>query len=267
MLGAGADCSCQSSKPGGSAAKIDIKEAVKKNNLQSAAVMELGGELLASENADDPPASPASTMKLVIVDTVLRSKIDLDKVLSVNNEVLYDGNNDLGKSSITVKDAISETLSRSSNVGANVLMKSLGGVDDFTQKARGYGYKGTDVKAYYSSAAQGKNKSTIGDQVNAMNHLFSESDAGYKNAQAASKSAANSDNYYGVPGPVANKWAGNSKVAGNVALFEINSKQYIIGVYRNGSQPKAPSNNAIKSGTADIKALLGNSAGSSKSGD
>jgi hypothetical protein len=250
---------CDSSEDSGeSVGSLDISGIVKKYGLQSAVVQKLGGDVLGEEKSDVPPVSPASTMKLVIADVILQEKVSLNQRISVTREVLYDGQNDLGVSSISVGDAITKMLQDSSNVGANVLMKSLGGVSDFTQKARKDGYKNTDVKAYYSSAAMGKNKSSIGDQANAMDHIFSENGEGYSIAKTALQKA---DDHYGVGGK-ARKWAGNSLVAGSVALFEVGGSEYIVGVYYEGNYTDAKSINAVKGSTKDLVNAIGNKSSS-----
>lgn len=242
----------------GAPGKVDINEVVSKYSLQSVMIQRLDGGVVAEHNADEPPVTPASTMKLVIVDTVLRAKIDLDRTVNVTSDIYYDGSNDLGKSRITVREAIQKTLSVSSNVGANVLMKALGGVSDFTSKAQGYDYKGTDVKGYYDPSSRGKNKSTIADQVSAMNHILSSSGAGYEVAENALVSAAKSNNTYNVESD-ANKWAGTDEVAGNVAKVRVGGKDYIIGVYYNGGSGTSDAKSAMKNGTADLAKVVGGS--------
>lgn len=248
-------CAC-SVDSAGSTATVNVKKIVDKYKLQSAQVSQLNGKVLGSENADSPPVTPASTMKLVIADSALQANIDTGRIMSVSSDVLYDGTNDLGVSSITIGKALEATLSRSSNVGANVLIKALGGVSEFTRKAHSYGYEHTNVLGYYSTSSRGKNKSTISDQVDAMNHIFGRQGSGYKLAQGALREAANSDNHYGVSSE-ANKWAGTSEVAGNVGLFDIRGKKFIIGLYYNGPQPAAPAENVIKKASEELKGLVG----------
>jgi hypothetical protein len=236
-------------------ASMDISDIAKKYDLQSAIVEQQGGGVVGAYKSDDPPASPASTMKLVIVDTLLQEGVNLNKSIRVTDEVLYDGTNDLGVSSITVKDAITKTLQNSSNVGANVLMKAMGGVDEFTSKAHSHGYKKTTVKAYYSSSAMGLNKSSIGDQADAMDHIFSGGSPGYGIAQSALQSG---DDHYGVGGK-ARKWAGNSLVAGSVAMFHKDGNDYIVGVYYEGNFETDKAVNAVRNGTADLVTKIGKS--------
>lgn len=238
----------------------DISNIVKKYGLQSAIVKELDGKVVAEYQSDKPPASPASTMKLVIADTVLQEGVPFDKRVSVTNDLFYDGSNDLGVSSISVGEAMTKMLQVSSNVGANVLMKSLGGTAAFTQKAKQHGYSGTDVKAYYSSSAMGQNKSTIADQANAMDHIFATQGTGYSSAQSALRDA---DDHYHVGGE-ARKWAGNSLVAGDVALFDVSGSKYIVGVYYNGNYTSDEAASAVADSTKDLVAFAG-SQGSSAS--
>ncbi len=236
---------------------IDITQIAKKYNLQSAIIEQQGGGVLANYHASEPPSTPASTMKLIIADVTLRSGLDLSKAVPVTSDLYYGGSNDLGVSSITLGDAMTKMLSVSSNVGANVLMKAMGGVDAFTQKANGYGYNNTTVKGYYDPSHDGINSSTIADEATAMNHIFSTSGSGYGTAQNALQAAAQSSegNYYGVT-DTANKWAGTSTVAGNVGDFKVNGNDYIIGLYKNVSDSQAKSDGSIKNSSADLASAI-----------
>lgn len=234
-----------------------IEDVAKKYDLQSAQIQQVGKDVLGGYKADEHPATPASTMKLIIADALLRKGIDLDKSITVTGQLKYDGTNDLNgqPSSITLRSALQQMLSKSSNTAANVIMNALGGPGDFTKLANSYGYTHTDVNFYYSSSAIGKNKSTISDQVAAMSHLFTAKGAGYDIAQAASREAAKSDNHYNIPDD-ANKWAGTDNVAGNVGLFTINTDKYIIGLYYNGGSETSKAQTAIKQGTADLLKIV-----------
>jgi hypothetical protein len=240
------------------AAPLDIGDVMTKYNLQSAMIQQVNGGVVAAASAHQPPTTPASTMKLIIADTALRNGLDLSKTVSVTPDLYYAGQNSLGSSSITLENALKAMLSESDNVAANVLMKAMGGVNGFTQKAQNYGYNDTDVKGYYDPANDGKNTSTIADEVSAMSHIFSVQGADYQIAQDALKQAAKGDNHYNVADNIANKWAGTSDVAGNVALFNINGNQYVIGLYYNGNMDSSAAQNAIKNGSADLVSLVKN---------
>lgn len=251
-----ADCPPGAS-PGDAAANgsIDITRVVNKYNLQSAMIQKLGdSQALASYKANEPPVTPASTMKLIIADVALQSGLNLDRRVSVTPDVYYDGSNDTGKSSLTLNEAMVLMLSKSSNVAANVLMKAMGGVNGFTQKAHNYSYNDTSVGGYYDPSNDGKNTSTISDEVKAMNHIFSTDGDDYQTAQNSLKESSQSDNHYGVD-DIANKWAGTSQVAGNVGLFNASGGKYIIGIYYNGSVDTS-SGNTIQSASADLADTL-----------
>jgi hypothetical protein len=239
----------------GSASGVDISDVVSHYNLQSAIIQKVGNgsNVIASYNPDKPPTTPASTMKLIIADTALQSGLNLDKTVHVTPDVYYDGKNDLGKSSLTLRETLMLMLSQSSNVGANVLMKAMGGVSTFTNKAHSYGYTNTEVKGYYDPSNDGKNSSTIGDEAAAMNHIFSRDGTDYETAQDALKQAAQGGNNYYSVNDIANKWAGTTQVAGNVGLFNINGNMYIIGLYYNGDGINdQTAKNAIKNGSSDL---------------
>lgn len=248
----------------GSGSSVDISSIVSKYNLQSVMILNAGNgnNVVASYNPNTPPTTPASTMKLIIADTAIQSGLNLDKTVTVTPDVYYDGKNDLNSSRLTLRDAMQQMLNMSRNVGANVLMKAMGGVDAFTNKAHSYGYTNTDVKGYYDTSNDGINSSTIGDEAAAMNHIFSRNGTDYQTAQDALKQAASSDNTFGL-NDIANKWAGTSQVAGNVGLFNINGNQYIIGSYYNGNYTSAEAKNAITNGTQDLVNAISSGAGTS----
>lgn len=236
--------------------KDGIKEVVNKHNLHSAMIQEVGGDTVAAENENDRPVNAASTMKLVIADAAIRSNSNLDRTIQITDELSYDGGSE-GLSSLTIREAIKITLERSSNVGANALLKSLGGPEQATEKITSYGYKETNIKLYYSSNARPVNKTSISDQVQAMNRIFTQRSGGYVIAQRALTAAAKSSqtNFYDVKSD-ANKWGGTDKVASNVGKFKVGSKDYIVGLYYEGNSANEASKKAIKQGSADLVALI-----------
>jgi hypothetical protein len=244
---------------------VDISNIVSQYNLQSAIIQQVGADIIASYRANKPPNTPASTMKLIIADTALQDGLDLSQTVAIHKDVYYDGRNDLGVDRIKLNDALIKMLSVSSNVAANVLMKALGGVDTFTQKAQSYGYSNTEVKGYYDPSNDGKNSSTINDEVAAMSHLFSTDGSGYTVAKNALKDAAQNDNYYGVDDK-ANKWAGTSTVAGNVGLFHIGDNDYVIGLYINKPATDPEVKNAIKNASADLASAVSDATNNDSSG-
>ena len=73
-----------------------------------------------------PPSSPASTLKVVIADVLLKQdNINLNKNVQITNDVLYSsgprGEKELQGSSTTLRQAMIRMLNRSSNIGANLI--------------------------------------------------------------------------------------------------------------------------------------------------
>lgn len=259
----GEACSSAGVDTSSSGSSLDITSIANKYSLQSAIVMQLGGSVIGSYNADEPPVTPASTMKLVIASTLLKSGLDLGQIVDVTRDLYYNGNNDLGTNKVSLQTAMDQMLSRSSNVGANVIMKALGGVGAFTDKANSYGYTHTKVGGYYDPKNDGKNSSTISDQAAAMNDIFSKQDGGYRTAQDALQKAAVNDNHYGVNDD-ANKWAGTSQVAGNVGKFKVGGKDFIIGLYINKPMTNPDAISGIKNGSEDLAQAAGSASGASQ---
>lgn len=253
-VGTTGQCATASGTQSGSTATVvasDIKDIAGKYGLQSAIILSFDAGKIADYRADQPPTTPASTMKLIIADVFLRSNLSPATTVDVSSDVFYAGNNDLGVKKITLGDAMEAMLSRSSNVGANVLIKALGGPKGFTDKANAAGYTNTTVKGYYDPSNDGKNSSTIADESTAMEHIFTKQGTGYQAAQTALEEAAQNDNHYNVADD-ANKWAGTSDVAGNVAKLKARGKDYIIGLYINKSMDDPAAIAAIRQGTADL---------------
>lgn len=227
------------------AQSIDIKDVVAKYKLQSAVILKVNGDPLAEHKSDVPPIAPASTMKLIIADTIIRSGISYREA------------------------TMNAMLSVSSNEAAGELVNLMGGPSGFTDKANGYGYTKTKMTMLYSQEALDRraNKSPIGEQAKAMSHIFTETGDKYKAAQQALREGASgANNHYGVNSD-ANKWAGNSLVAGNVGLFKVGGQDYIIGLYFEGNFTSPESITAIKEGTADLLKLIKDGAGGSNACD
>jgi Beta-lactamase enzyme family len=246
------ETACSTGAPStGPSTTLNLTTIAKKYNLQSAIAEQVGGTIVGSYNSNQPPATPASAMKLIIADVFLKSGLSLSQTVQVTSDVYYAGSNSLGVSTITLGDAMDKMLNVSDNVAANVLMKAMGGVSSFTQKAQAAGYTHTDVKGYYDPSNDGKNSRTIGDEAAAMNSIFTSTGSGYKEAQQDLEDASQGDNIYHVTDD-ANKWAGTTQVAGNVAKLNVSGTAYIIGVYINTSEADAIASGNIASATADI---------------
>lgn len=245
-------------------AREEVKKVVDKYDLHSVMIQELGGDVVGSYKAGSYPATPASSMKLIIADVMLRSDTPLNKTVSVQHSDYYDGNPDLDNSSYTVDELIVHMLKESSNEAANALMRVMGGPNGFTNKAHAAGYSDTNVKGNYDPSNDGMNKSTVSDQVGAMEHIFSSTDGRYKDAQTA---LSNGDNYFNVDNIAAVKAGWTDTVASTVGLFKINGNDYIIGLYRNGNSSDSDVKAAIKNGSADLVELVKTLNGGGGSGD
>ena len=241
--------------------ELDLAAIAKKYDLHSIIVTKVNGEEVAEYHSSNAPSSPASTMKLIIADVLLRQNgLNLNKRVPITRALYYSNPNTdpLKGSSTTLKVALTKMLEESSDVGANVLIKYLGGVSGFTDKAKAAGYEDTEVKSLYSDPVRGGgNTSTIADQAKAMSHLQSTKGSEYDVARKASSNAAKTDNKFKVASE-ANKWGGTSKVAGNVGVFNINGAKYIVGLYHEGgSWEDDPAQKSIHDGTGAIVEALG----------
>jgi hypothetical protein len=250
----GSACSTSVNTPG-SSSSIDLSSIAQKYNLQSAIVEQVGGNAIGSYSSDQPPTTPASTMKLIIADVLIRSGLSLDKKITITPDMVYGPGYSAGDKP-TLGDAMDQMLSVSSNTAANGLIEALGGFAGITSKANSYGYTNTNIKSYYSVAGDAVNQSTIGDEANAMNHIFTTSGGSYTEAQADLESAAKNDNFYNVSDD-ANKWAGTTQVAGDVAKLSSGGTDYIIGVYSNESDSQGQSSGNIKDSIAAILRTTG----------
>lgn len=246
---------------------IGLKEIAKKYKLHSAIVAKVGGDTIDEYNSDQKPISPASTMKVIVADVLLRQKgLDLDKKVRITSDVHYNTPNDdvVNGKSTTLRNALDLMLRRSSNVGANIIMKELGGVSGFTDKAHAAGYKDTVVRNFYSPIGKAKNESTISDQAEAMNHIVTSGGGNYEVAKKALGIASKEDNQYDL-GSYKNKWGGTSQIASNVGAYRINGGRYIIGSYHEGAPYTSPTAyKAMHDGTEEIiRAIEGGGGGSS----
>jgi hypothetical protein len=251
--------------------QLDLTATAKKYGIDTAIVKQVGGSVVGAYNADQPPDSPASVLKLIIADVFLQTKPDLSKSVAITKDENYfspgNGSGALDQpktgQKITLSDALTQTLEKSSDTDANILIDAAGGLSKTTELAHQRGYKSTDIKAYYSNSATSVlNQTTVTDLTKAMENIFTESGAGYKQAQDALSSPDR--NTFGLADADANKWGGvpgvstHKPATGNSALYTIGSSRYIITMYTN--QPyvsnDSPSVSNIRQATTDIAASL-----------
>lgn len=230
--------------------QVNVEGVSNKYALQSAMVRQVGGGELGAYQADVPPNTPASVLKLIIAHAFLNTNPDLNKTITV-----------AGGQTITLREALTQTLMKSSDAGANALTKEAGGPAATTTMAHSLGYTSSKVGAYYdSSATIVQNSSTSKDLSNAMNNVYTAPGENYKVAQDALR---NSTEKFGLPSE-ANKWGGvpgnttGKPVTGNSAIFEVGGKKYIVTMFINEKyeSPSSPSVQKIRDATNEIVGLL-----------
>ena len=185
-------------------------------------------------NGNQPPASPASSIKAVIADVIIKNNIDLNKKVTITEDMIYDQKSGsyqdkhfkVGES-YTVKELLDKTLSVSSNTAPNALVSLVGGPGSgVNSKIKTLGYNNTEFNGYFNSEGGNKNTITALDFTKAMSNLW-------QNSTARSFLSKNNDKFK-LPS-LGNKDAGNDSVTGNSGVFNINGKNYIITVFHNGA--------------------------------
>lgn len=202
--------------------------------IQSVLVQEVGGKTVFSKNASTPPASPASTIKLIVADILskeikkgtigLKDQITIKQPLVDPHGTLKSGNKK------TVQELLDLMLRVSDNTATNVLIDLMGGLQSVTSKAQQSGYTATTLSRYLNIPGSGPaNRSNAVDTTRAMQAILSDnSEAG----QLAEKSIRQTRNFK-FSGELGGKIGNNSKVIGNVGIVVINGKEYIVTAYAN----------------------------------
>ena len=202
--------------------------------IQSVLVQEVGGKTVFSKNASTPPASPASTIKLIVADILskeikkgtigLKDQITIKQPLVDPHGTLKSGNKK------TVQELIDLMLRVSDNTATNVLIDLMGGLQSVSNKAQQSGYTATTLSRYLNIPGSGPaNRSNAVDTTRAMQAILSDnSEAG----QLAEKSIRQTRNFK-FSGELGGKIGNNSKVIGNVGIVSINGKEYIVTAYAN----------------------------------
>ena len=202
--------------------------------IQSVLVQEVGGKTVFSKNANTPPASPASTIKLIVADILskeikkgtigLKDQITIKQPLVDPHGTLKSGNKR------TVQELLDLMLRVSDNTATNVLIDLMGGLQSVTNKAQQSGYTATTLSRYLNIPGSGPaNRSNAVDTTRAMQAILSDnSEAG----QLAEKSIRQTRNFK-FSGELGGKIDNNSKVIGNVGIVVINGKEYIVTAYAN----------------------------------
>jgi tape measure domain-containing protein len=203
-------------------------------NIQSVLVQEVGGETVYSKNAQTPPASPASTIKVIIADLIAKEiasgKLSLKDAIAIKSP-LVDPHGQLKANQVrTVEQLIQLMLEKSDNTATNVLIDRLGGLTRATELAKKEGYKNTTISRYLNIPGSGTpNISTAQDVTLAMQSLIKDQNPASQLAEQSLRQTRNFKYNNEIGGKIGN----NSKVIGNVGLVNINGKEYIVTAYAN----------------------------------
>jgi hypothetical protein len=240
-----------------SSQNLDLNKIADKYKLQSAIVKQIKGSVVGDYKSTEPPDATASVLKLLIADVLLHKNPDLNSVVKVKSSQIYQTGDATAGDSMKLSEVIHETLSeRSWDTGANMLIDAAGGLSEITKSAHDLGYKDTNIETHYTAGTpSGKNTTTSSDLTKAMEDIFTNDGDNY----TIVKNAMKGENHFNIsPAPEASKWGGTSKVAGNSGVFVIDSKQYIITLYKNGDQNDTSDD--IKNASEDILEALDNTA-------
>lgn len=256
---------------------IDLTSLSKKYNLQSAIIKQVGGGLVDTYNADDHPNSPASVLKLIIAHAFLSTNPDLNKQVTVQQKEVYSPPGDSGDfnpkagSKLSLRTALEQMLTYSSDTDANVIIDATGGLDNINALATKLGYKSTGISAYYSdSATTVANHTTVTDLTSALENIFTGQGSNYQAAQMFLSS--DKRNTFGIDSD-ASKWGGvpgvltHKPATGNSALFSIGASKYIVTMYINEpyTGDDSPAVGRIRDATNQIVSLLRTSSNSGTS--
>lgn len=251
-----------------------LSDTANSYNLHSIAVRGLDDSSYKSYRGDSTPSSVASVVKLAIVEAYLSTDPDLSEEITITSSDIYGGDAPQGNAwdpsvgqRYTLKQSIEATLKHSSNTQANVLIRKAGGLAKITQLANERGYKSTKIPGYFkASGGSNPRKSNTKDLSLAMKKIFSGDVDNYKIAQDALKASTYD---FGLSS-IANKWGGMSSFTGNVGVFDVGGKKYIISVFAEQkwtdavlpsfpatrSDPKSKSVDDIKDATNSIIRLM-----------
>ncbi|MEM1312465.1 MAG: D-alanyl-D-alanine carboxypeptidase family protein [Patescibacteria group bacterium] len=245
---------------------LDLKAIATNQNNQahSIIIQEVDSGSAQSYNANTPPASIVSTIKLpiaiVIEQEMKRRGLSGSTEIEIPAAIEGDFENLAGK--ITIQEALNKMLTDSSNTATNGLVYYFGGGNDpnsnapkqkFTELLKSYGFNNTAFNKYLNinngkgtSAEQAisprlpKNTGTATDISKAMRTIF-QSENTYPISSRALKSANDQFSIGALARnngleDISRKWGGTSQVTATLGTYSINKKKYVIGVYVNADQ-------------------------------
>jgi murein DD-endopeptidase MepM/ murein hydrolase activator NlpD/muramidase (phage lysozyme) len=232
---------------------LNASGIAKQNNLQSLLVTDSNGKVVSQYNSLNSPASPASTIKLILAD-VVSDKLDPKTNLKINSSGIAQYEDKFKSGQIaSVGTLLESMLKDSNNTAFNTLIQGLGGVKAANQLIKQKGYSGTSLNSFLStSQSTGTNKSNAVDVTKAMRALLSGDSPGDLIAKQALRQTRNF-NYSGEDG---GKIGNNSKVIGNVGIVNINGKEYIVTAYANVDGNKLNNRKLITNATNAVNQSL-----------
>jgi tape measure domain-containing protein len=249
-----------------SSGNLGVPEVSLRNKLQSLVVANSSGKILAGYNGGINPASPASTIKLIIGD-LATDKLNPDQKLTVNRNAVaeYEDKFKAGQS-YSVRQLLTEMLKESNNTAANALIQGLGGFGAVNSMAKSKGYRNSSINNFLSPTSGNStgtpNKITANDATKAMADLLNDRSAGGQIASNALRQTRN----FRYSGEAGGKIGNNSKVIGNVGIVNINGSEYIVTAYANVDGNKTSNRKLITNATNEIsKGLMGSVTNSFKS--
>jgi zinc D-Ala-D-Ala carboxypeptidase len=240
--------------------KLDLAKIASQTGVQSIVVQDLATGKIQSYNGNKTPEyGPASTIKTVVVDSVLQKvksgQIKLDDTITIPEELRALDSADSkalpdkkGKTTWTVKEAIAAALGPSSNTATNALVYKLSGSTNASAVnpiLSSSGYPNTRFNNFLNlkdaepkTAASGGNSSNALEITKALSNLNSGQSSGYDLARKAMAGGAegyignqNDPISKGINGYVLGKAGSTSKVTGNTAIVEVNGKKYIVTTF------------------------------------
>jgi LAS superfamily LD-carboxypeptidase LdcB/murein DD-endopeptidase MepM/ murein hydrolase activator NlpD/muramidase (phage lysozyme) len=232
--------------------RLNTSAIARNNKLQSLVVADSKGNIISQSNGRQSPASPASTIKLIIGD-LATDKLNPDQKLTVNRNAVaeYEEKFKAGQS-YSVRQLLSEMLKESNNTAANVLVQGLGGFGAVNSMAKAKGYRDSSVNNFLSpttgNSTGTSNQITARDATKAMADLLNDGSAGGQIASSALRQTRN----FSYAGEAGGKIGNNSKVIGNVGIVNINGSEYIVTAYANVDGNKLNNRKLITNATNEI---------------
>jgi tape measure domain-containing protein len=206
------------------------------NGFQSYLLQDMQGNIVQSKNPNQSPKSVGSSIKLIVADTVSQrvrdGKLKLDQRVPLDQSLFAQNDDSINKStrSMTVRELISTTVGKSSNTGANQLIKLLGGTKAASAAIKQAGYSNSDLNNYFSMGGNPKNpnQTTVADLNKALINASNSNDPG---SQLIKSSLQNAESKLKFTGEVGTKIANTSSILGGASLVNINGNNYALSQF------------------------------------